>query len=321
MACDDEIPTGTGADAGADADVLEALRTGWGLRVDQLTPLDGGMNSRTWRVRPDVTGDDSERPAPGWVAKLVRSDQHDTSVRGLHAAALVQAAGIPAGAPVPTRTGADHVHLAGGALALLSWVDGDPLTGHQDGEQTLIGATLGAAHRVLREAADETAADFPAWVDVDADHLDVQDWVRPAVRAALQAYRDLDHDHLELGLLHADPEPGAFLRDPQRSGGMCGLIDWSSSEQGPLPYDLASALMYVGGPLRGRALLVAHADAVCIPVTDLEAQVEVLLTLRQAVQADCFARRLATGDLTGIRDARENWHGLHAAESHFQQHR
>jgi hypothetical protein len=31
--------------------------------------------------------------------------------------------------------------------------------------------------------------------------------------------------------------------------GHCGIIDWSSAEHGPLLYDLASAVMYLGGPL------------------------------------------------------------------------
>ena len=41
---------------------------------------------------------------------------------------------------------------------------------------------------------------------------DVEPWVRPTVHRVLDEYRDLPE--LTWGLLHADPAPDAFLRQP-----------------------------------------------------------------------------------------------------------
>ncbi|WP_327004002.1 hypothetical protein OHA72_54630 [Dactylosporangium sp. NBC_01737] len=46
---------------------------------------------------------------------------------------------------------------------------------------------------------------------------------------------------------------------------------------------------------------------------ELRTALPVLLRFRYAVQADYFARRIATGDLTGIADATENEKGLEDA--------
>lgn len=292
-----------------DDDVLTAVRSRWQLTDARLEPLAGGMNSRTWVV---IAPRDGLGGHQRWVAKLVRPDQRDSFTRGLAAAAVVEAAGIPAGRPLMTGGGEDHLDLPVGVLALLQWVDGVPLLGSSVLDQGLIGATLGEAHAALRGTADSSAVAFPRWLDPDADHLSVEDWVRPAVRTALGDYRALDASQLQFGLLHGDPEPEAFLRSPMPSGA-CALIDWSSAEHGPLLYDVASALMYVGGPERGQALLEAYG----LPSGGSSRDLGVLLALRQAVQADYFARRLASGDLTGITDAAENQVGLHHAKDFF----
>lgn len=62
-------------------------------------------------------------------------------------------------------------------------------------------------------------------------------------------------DGLSPGLLHTDPAPDAFRWNPARA--VCGLIDWSVATAGPLLYDLASAVMYVGGPAAARPLVDA----------------------------------------------------------------
>jgi len=293
------------------ADVLTAVRSRW-LTDARLEPLTGGMNSRTWTVTAGKGGCGKHER---WVAKLVPLDQHDPFTRGLQAATAVEAAGIPAGRPLLTRDGRDHLDLPAGVLALLRWVDGVPLSsGAQDQEQ--IGVTLGAAHVALRGTSDTSAGAFPRWLDPDAEHLVVEDWVRPAVRTALGDYRALDHSRLQLGLLHGDPVPEAFLRSLLQPD-VCGLIDWSSAEYGPLLYDVASALMYVGGLQPGRVLLQAYGRVVDLPSANSSHELEVVLALRQAVQADYFARRLAGGDLTGVTDAADNRAGLHDAKAFF----
>lgn len=301
-------------------DPTATVREVWGLPGARVVPLGGGMNSRTWLV--EVTA--SCGRVGRWAAKQVHPDQHDPFVRGLRAATLVAGAGVPAGPPRPTTGGADHADLPGGPLALLRWVDGVPLDGDDGDAPALMGSTLGAAHRVLRGADDGSAAGFPPWPDLRGEHLGVEPWVRPAVAGALAAYEALlddddDAGPLEVGLLHADPAADAFLRPAVPGGGTCGLIDWSSAEHGPLLYDVASAVMYVGGLERGRSLVEAYA-AVTAPGSDaalLLPRVEVLLRLRQAVQAGYFAGRLARGDLTGLDGPEGNLEGLHRARDFF----
>ena len=87
--------------------------------------------------------------------------------------------------------------------------------------------------------------------------------MRPAVRQAIDAYDALPPASLTSGLLHSDPAPEAFLVD--RRTGTCGLIDWDMGLLGPLMYDLASAVMYVGGPARASSLLDAYLADGAIP--------------------------------------------------------
>jgi Ser/Thr protein kinase RdoA (MazF antagonist) len=263
----------------------------WGLTGATVHAHHGGMNSSTWFV----TAGGERR-----VAKAVAAHEWRSFVGGLTVAGHVEAAGIPAGAPVPTRHGDLVADLDGTPLALLTWVDGDELTGS---DQELVGRTLGRVHEALRYAP-VTPTDRFHWVDVDAPHLAIRPWIRPSVTAAVAAYEavgDLSH-----GLLHLDPAPEAF----RQSHGVCGLIDWAAAMRGPLLYDLASAVMYVGGPGQADSLIDAYLESRTIPEAELAHGLPVMLRFRWAVQADYFARRLATGDLTGIASAADNEKGL-----------
>ncbi|MEU0558866.1 phosphotransferase [Dactylosporangium sp. NPDC006015] len=139
------------------------------------------------------------------------------------------------------------------------------------------------------------------WVDPGAAHLGLRPWLREAVAGAL---RDLaGAGPLTEGLLHADPAPEAFV------GG--GLIDWGVALRGPLMYDVASAVMYLGD--NAGAFLDAYGRAGIVPAGELRDALPVLLRFRHAVQADYFARRIAGDDLTGIADPAENEKGLEDA--------
>lgn len=61
---------------------------------------------------------------------------------GLSVSTLLDESGIPAGAPVPTLDGRSVVDLDDASLALLTWVEGEPLTGSDADEQHVIGETL-----------------------------------------------------------------------------------------------------------------------------------------------------------------------------------
>ncbi len=173
-----------------------------------------------------------------------------------------------------------------------------------------MGATLARAHEALIGAFVPGALAFH-WLDVDAPHLDVEPWVRPAIRRATEAYDALPATSLSSGLLHTDPAPEAFLLD--RGTGTCGLIDWDTGLVGPLMYDVASAVMYLGGLEHASAFLDAYLAIGVLAPAEVERSLDTMLSLRWAVQADYFARRLATNDLTGIADARENDKGLNDA--------
>lgn len=286
-----------------EAALRHLLATSWGIDADHVSPLPGGMNSQTWEVAARGSR---------WVAKTVAERASAGFKAGLRAAAMVQAEGIPAGAPVPTRSGRLTVELAGRSTALLTYVEGRPLTGVGN-DVGLIGATLARVHRVLRGIRIPGAPAFE-WIDPDATYLDAEPWVRPAVTRALEDWQEVRRDLETWGSLHGDPAPEAFLAAAQRRG--CGLIDWAAGCYGPFLYDLASAVMYVGP--EGQAELVsAYRAEGDMRAGEIQRGLLPMLRLRWAVQAAYFALRQCENDLTGIADEAANRKGLADARRHL----
>lgn len=271
----------------------DVLAGHWGLTGAVVRPHHGGMNSATWFV-----GHGGSRyvakAAGGWFPG------------GIAVADALARRGFASGAPVRTVDGRLTVRVDTDGrptdtvdkderLALLRFVDGAPAD-----DQAVIGATLAEVHRLLRDVTVDGEVRMD-WVDPDAPHLGLRPWLRDAVAGAV---RDLaTAGPLTEGLLHADPAPEAFI------GG--GLIDWGVAMRGPLLYDVASALMYLGED--GDAFLAAYRAAGLVPDAELRAALPVLQRFRYAVQADYFAKRLAAGDLTGIAGPEENEQGLEDA--------
>ncbi len=281
--------------------IRRCLSGEWGLSGAEVVPHHGGMNSQTWFVR---SGSDR------YVAKAVPPSAHRRFVSGLAVAALVQAAGIPSGAAVPTRDGRPFTQVERQTMALLTFVNGSGLVGREKAEQRLIGSTLARVHAAL--IGDTVpGADRFHWLNPEAAHLAIRDWVRPAIAGALEEWESLPPASLTWGLLHTDPAPEAFLLDGDT--GLCGLIDWDTGMEGPLMYDLASAVMYVGGPRRAGALIDSYIEHAVLDRAEVERTLRPMLRLRWAVQADYFARRLSTNDLTGIESPGENELGLEDA--------
>jgi Ser/Thr protein kinase RdoA (MazF antagonist) len=275
--------------------VRAALAERWRLVDARISVHNGGMNSATWYVSQ---GDRR------WVAKAVAETMERSFRGGLAVAARLEQAGFASGAPLPTVDGELAVRVGRYPLALLTWVPGEPLTLR---DQRLIGSTLARAHQILAQITVDGAESFH-WVDPAAPHLAIRPWVRGAVAAAVNA---LDTSRMTRGLLHMDPSPDAFRWDGET--GVCGLIDWSVAMSGPLLYDVASAVMYVGGPDRARALLDAYSEHGGLPPDEVQDGLGVMLRFRWAVQADYFARRIVAGDLTGIGGADDNEKGLEDA--------
>ena len=285
----------------SDDDLALCLRRHWGLEDARITVHNGGMGSRTWFV---------ERGADRWVAKAVTDIGSAQFADGMQLAVRLEQAGQRSGAPVPASTGALTVDTDGESLALLTWVPGTPLTGASDAEQRVMGRTLGDVHAALAGLRLGSARPFH-WVDPQAGYLSLRPWLRPAIAAAVAALEHASPGEMTHGMLHADPAPGAFLLD--RDSGRCGVIDWSYSIYGPLLYDLASAVMYLGGPVCAAAMVEEYQKAGLISEAELGRGLLPLLRFRWAVQANYFAWRISTSDLTGISGPEENEAGLEDA--------
>ncbi|MCP2327886.1 homoserine kinase type II [Hamadaea flava] len=275
----------------ADDTVRAALRAAWHLPPDGCTRLAGGMTSATWSVRSG-----SRR----YVAKLVPPEARTSFEAGLMLAERLCAAGVDAGRPVRAADGSLCVPVPDGALALLEHIDGRPLDGADPVDQRWWGDRLGSVHRILVDVSLPGLTPWH-WVREDAPHLSLEPWLRPAVADAVHALARLQvTDRLTVGALHGDPFFEAFLLD--RATGRIGVIDWGSACCGPFLYDVASAVMYAGGPDRAAGFLEAYAAAGPVTAAELESALPVLLRFRWAVQADWFAARIAAGDVTGADD-------------------
>src|SRR5262249_6646521 len=135
--------------------------------------------------------------------------------------------------------------------------------------------------------------------------------LRPAINTALDALEPARPDRMTWGLLHADPAPDAFRLDP--ATGRCGVIDWSYALSGPLLYDLASAVMYVGGPDHAETLIRAYLGEGILGAAEVDRGLAPMLRFRWAVQANYFAWRIASNNLTGMSGPHENERGLEDA--------
>jgi Ser/Thr protein kinase RdoA (MazF antagonist) len=281
--------------------LTSCLRRYWGIAGALVTVHNGGMGSQTWFV--DVGG-------RRLVAKAVAPHDGSQLAGGMAIARRLEEGGIPAGAPVPARDGQLAVDVGAAWLALLTWVPGQPLTGDDRAEQDLIGRTLASVHQALAGSNIEQTEGFH-WVDPDADYLSLRPWLRPAISSALADLDAARPDRMTWGLLHADPAPEAFRLDP--ATGRCGVIDWSCALRGPLLYDLASAVMYVGGPDCAVPLVSAYQREGILGAAEIQHGLAPMLRFRWAVQANYFAWRIAGNDLTGISGPQENEKGLEDA--------
>lgn len=224
---------------------------------------------------------------------------------GCDAAHRLARHGFLSGDPFTTTTG-ELVHLTeDGAVALLHFVPGDPLSPDDSKDQQDMALTLAAVHST--ESVRRNGA-FMSDLVADMAH-DVQPWVKPSVNLVLTEFREMPD--LTWGLLHADPESGAFLRQPD---GRVALIDWSATTYGPVLYDVASALMYLGGRRNANPFWDTYVQHSPAPAEELTAYLSAFTRYRAAVRASYFSWRIATQDQTGITHDRENWKGLRDAK-------
>jgi len=279
------------------SEVHESLRTFWGFHGAEVEPLGGGMNSQTWTVR---------HQGSTYVAKRVPSAQVADLVAGCELAATLAQAGLVTGPPVPTTDG--RLAVAEEGLALLEHVSGRELAGDTDEEQRWIATTLADVHLTGGPGGGpSTAAFMTDWLTPRLPGVEAHPWVGTAI-GAVRA--ETDPLRVTWSVVHTDPCPEAFVHDD--STGVTGLIDWAGGRRGPVLYDVASAVMYLGGPEGAAALLSTYRTHGPVGPDEL-GLLDAFRRFRWAVQAAYFARRLAADDLTGIADRTENDRGLENA--------
>jgi homoserine kinase type II len=108
-------------------------------------------------------------------------------------------------------------------------------------------------------------------------------------------------------VLHTDPAPEAFIHDDR--SGVTGLVDWTGARRGPVLYDVASAVMYLGGSEHASAFLSTYLSRGPLSAEELE-HLDAFRRFREAVQGAYFAGRLAANDLTGGIEKADNENGL-----------
>ncbi|RYU10979.1 phosphotransferase enzyme family protein [Nocardioides iriomotensis] len=280
-------------------DLPDLLRRHWGLAAVHLEPLDGGMNSETWLVDHEGNRYVAKRVAPAAVADLVA---------GAETAATLARHGLVTGAPVPTTDGSlvldDH------GLALLLHVPGRELTGATDEEQRRIARTLATAHLAGAPAPGPSSATFQAeWLTPARAGVAEHPWLVAAIDAVRAETDDLT---LTWSTLHTDPAPEAFVHDD--ATGVTGLIDWAGAKRGPVLYDVASAVMYLGGPESAAVFLTTYQQDGPLAPREMEL-LDAFRRLRWAVQGAYFAWRLATDDHTGGVERSDNERGLDHART------
>ncbi|KUL24956.1 phosphotransferase enzyme family protein [Actinoplanes awajinensis] len=278
--------------------VRTVLRDQWHLATFEMIELPMALMSRGWEI---TAGRDR------YVARLAEATARLPVEAGLAAAEHLRGVRIEAGEPVRTLAGALTVETPHGALAVLRRPPGRHLDGADPVDQQWWGERLGAVHRALEGFQHPGLRPWQP-IDLDAQHLDAEPWLRGAVAAAVAAAIRLTvTDRLTYGVLHGDPAPEAFVLDV--ATGRAGLMHCGACGTGPLVYDVAAAIIYVGGPEHAVEMLDGYRSAGPVAPDELEVALPVLLRLRWAVLAERSARWGCEEGLVMARQALESMPG------------
>lgn len=274
----------------------DLVRAGWDMPSRSAEPLGGGMNSATALVEL------SDGQA---VLKWVPDSAAVALAEGCEVARRLARHGLVTGEPFPTTVGELTYPVGQGAAALLRFVSGEQLDPRDPQDQQDLAITLAAVH-----TSESTLQSGSFGCDqIAAMAYDVEPWIAPAIDRVLEEYHRLPA--LTWGLLHTDPAPEAFLRT---NSGEVAVIDWTGAGRGPVLYDVASALMYLGGRQDAEPFWNAYVRYSPAPARELIEHLDAFTRFRGVVQAAYFSMRIATQDRTGIDHDDENWKGLRDAE-------
>lgn len=278
-------------------DPTESLCRFWGIEAAHVSPLGGGMNSQTWSV---------VHQGSNYVAKAVSPSAVAALVAGGEVATMFAEAGFVTGRPVPTRDG--RLVLTEPGLALLEHVPGRELDGETDEEQVWIASTLAGVHAASNPVRAQGISAFATdWLSPLMPGVGAHAWLLNGIETVRA---ETDSLSVTWSVLHTDPVPEAFIHDDRT--GVTGLIDWAGARRGPVLYDVASAVMYLGGTQDASAFLNTYLSQGPLEAEELQ-HLDSFRRFREVVQGVYFAGRLAANDLTGGIDQGENEKGLNDA--------
>jgi Ser/Thr protein kinase RdoA (MazF antagonist) len=257
----------------------------WSVRPWHRDAADLGYNSHTHLVIHE-----SER----YVVKVVPKEVGPKYTDGLAVAALVEAAGIPTGAPVPTAAGDLTAYDGERCWGVLRFLDGTRVDTADARHLGLVGQTLGRIHAVLQHV--EPPPHLLRWDQLggafgDAPFLADKAWILEAFGAAFAA---LPSD-LTMGLIHCDPHADSF-----RIGATAvGVIDWGEVMYAPCLLDVATTLSYFDESVDARPFLASYLETAPMRRTELAA-LAAMLKLRAAAEAYIYASRDWMGNNVGF---------------------
>jgi Ser/Thr protein kinase RdoA (MazF antagonist) len=276
-------------DAVVETEALEStVRRMWHRRVRACEPVTG----QVWRLALEP-GAGPERVVAKWVPAARRARLLGGLAAAQHLSAPPCGAGVPTGVAVPAADGAIGVALHDGALVLLEEVPGRALHPADPVDQHLMGDVLGRVHRGLAGFHDPRLLRLGR-LDSGLPHLRVLPGLADAVGEAAAALNRLTvSDQLTYGVVHGDPEPGAFRLD--HGTGRLGLVGWGWAAIGLLLYDIAGVVGALGGVEAAGEFLDGYLAAGPVAAGEVAVGLHVVLRCRLARRADALARVLHAG--------------------------
>ena len=270
----------------------------WGLSDARVTSMSPGVSGEVFLVEDD----DGRR----LVAKHAYMSREDFEP-GLLAAEIVSSQGFRAACPVRTTSGEvlrmvtgprDLVH----PLALLTFVDGEPIDPSAPDAPRMLGRLLGSVHAALRDLAPEVLhivpndSAFLAYLRSDDQNLGEHQWLHSANREIADAAAErIGRGDMTIG-------PGVW-DGPEvvaDEAGSLGLLDFGNTGWFPAAHVMACGTMQVSPPgghdLRDRA--AEFIDAFRSAVEILDADVDAVPLFRRvssAIYAKFMAGRSAAG--------------------------
>ncbi|GAA0553186.1 hypothetical protein GCM10010172_39660 [Paractinoplanes ferrugineus] len=240
-----------------------------------------GWNSRVWLL---------ERDGERAVLKAVPEHLPTRLRPGLEAAEIVEAAGIPAGAPYRTTGGDVAADADDWTWVLLRYVPGRSASAADHDDLALAGRVLGRVHTALSDVPEtpETSVFTQRdWLTMEQPFL-VGDnaWIPAAIEAGFAA---MPAD-LSTGLIHGDPQINDFRVGPEATG----LIDWAEVLHAPYVFDLGILLSTLGAGVDPEPLLAAYLSAAPVKAAEF-AYLPEMMKIRAAIEGWIFASRDAFG--------------------------